>query len=59
MTPDELNVRPGGSVDPDAKDHVYGGVPPDAASVCEYAIPTSPAGKDEVLTESGAVTIQV
>src|SRR3954467_4228170 len=41
-------LNPGGS-DPLAKDHVYGGVPPDALSPCEYAVPTVPGGNEEVV----------
>jgi hypothetical protein len=41
-------VRPEGSVPTDT-DHEYGGDPPDAASACEYAVPTIPAGNDAVV----------
>src|SRR5690242_8086896 len=39
--------------DPLATDHEYGGEPPDALSPCEYAVPTVPAGRDDVVTSSG------
>ena len=39
--------------------HVYGGVPPLAASVAEYATPTLPAGSDAVLMVKGpAATVR-
>ena len=41
-------LNPAGS-DPVAMDHVYGGDPPVAFSGCEYAMPTVPAGKEEVV----------
>ena len=41
-------LSPAGS-DPLATDHVYGGVPPDALSPCEYAVPTVPGGNEEVV----------
>ncbi len=47
------SVRPAGSAPP-ASDHEYGGVPPVAASVCEYATPTDPAGRLVVVTSRGA-----
>ena len=46
-----VSASPGGRV-PLARDHVYGGVPPDAASDCEYAVPTTPLGSDDVVTAS-------
>jgi hypothetical protein len=50
-------VNPAGS-DPLATDQVYGGVPPDAFSVCEYPTPTVPAGNDEVLMfNAGALIV--
>lgn len=47
MTPC-ARVSPGGS-DPLAKNQLYGGVPPDALSPCEYAAPTEPGGKPVVV----------
>jgi hypothetical protein len=41
-------LRPGGS-DPEMSDHVYGRLPPAAAIVCEYATPTAPCGRGEVV----------
>jgi hypothetical protein len=38
---------------PDAKPKVYGVVPPDALTVAEYALPTVPAGRLEVVIDSG------
>ena len=44
ITPlDEFSVNPAGN-DPDFTDHVYGGLPPLAARVSEYATPTVPEG---------------
>ena len=40
---DGSRVRPGGSA-PEAIDHVYGAVPPEACSVVEYEVPTMPLG---------------
>ena len=40
--------------DPLATDHEYGGVPPDATSACEYAVPTVPAGSDDVVIPKAA-----
>ena len=51
------SVRPAGSV-PDVTDHVYGGVPPVAANVCEYAVPTVPFERgDGVVMVSGGGSI--
>jgi hypothetical protein len=48
-------LRPGGS-DPLTTVHVYGGVPPDALSPCEYAVPTVPSGNDNVvMARTGAL----
>src|SRR5439155_959465 len=45
--------KPAGKV-AGATDHVYGGVPPVAVNVCEYATPTVPAGSgDAVVITSG------
>jgi hypothetical protein len=35
--------------DPPDTDHEYGADPPEAASACEYAVPTSPVGSDDVV----------
>jgi hypothetical protein len=45
---DAFNARPLGSV-PEVSDHVYGVVPPVAASVCEYGAPTWPLASDAVV----------
>jgi hypothetical protein len=51
ITPlEEESVRPAGSA-PDETDHAYGGVPPVAAKLTEYDVPTIPPGK------GGAVVI--
>ena len=55
--PAELSVKPVGSV-PAEMDQVYGGVPPLAARLCEYAVPTCPFGNDEVVI-TGAATILI
>jgi hypothetical protein len=51
-----LSVKPGGR-DPVLMDQVYGGVPPDAESPCEYAVPTVPPANVplSVRGETGAV----
>jgi hypothetical protein len=41
-----FKIKPAGSA-PLMIDHVYGGVPPEAFSVTEYAVPTSRAPKRE------------
>jgi hypothetical protein len=39
---------------------VYGGVPPLAASVCEYAVPVDPDGRGElVVIISSATTVRL
>ena len=45
-SPEAFSDKPAGSV-PDAMDQLNGGVPPEAASVCEYAVPAVPAGSGE------------
>ena len=50
-----LSVRPVGS-EPAEMDHVYGLVPPLAASVCEYAVLVVPLGRDVVVTPRPAPT---
>ena len=44
--------RPGGGV-PAETDHVYGGVPSTAASVCPYVVPTVPSGRLVVVIVGG------
>ena len=52
-----VSVSPAGSV-PLASDQAYGKLPPDAASDCEYAVPTVPAGRVDVVTvNEGAAAI--
>ena len=53
---DEFNVKPPGSV-PEVSDHVYGMVPPLAANVCEYAVPTWPLDSDNIVIVSVAGAI--
>lgn len=56
ITPLGLRLSPAGST-PAATDQEYGGVPPVADSVCEYARPTVPPGSgDVVVIESSVVT---
>jgi predicted ribosome-associated RNA-binding protein Tma20 len=55
ITPAELSDSPVGSV-PALTVHEYPPVPPLAARVCEYAVPTTPFGNDDVVTDSGALT---
>jgi hypothetical protein len=45
--PLELRLTFAGKTPP-LTDHVYGGTPPPADSVCEYGVPTLPSGRDEV-----------
>jgi len=47
IVPPAERLKPAGSVPTDTV-HVYGGDPPEAASACEYAVPTVPAGSDGV-----------
>src|SRR5947209_11703711 len=57
--PPAARLSPPGKV-PLATDHAYGGVPPDAARACEYAVPTVPAGSDEVvIPKGGALMVSV
>jgi hypothetical protein len=58
IAPPAERVSPAGR-DPEATDHEYGGDPPDAPSVWEYAAPAVPAGKDEVVTDkAGGLTVK-
>jgi hypothetical protein len=45
-TPALDKLSPAGSA-PAVTDHVYGGVPPLATNVCEYAVPAVPLGNGE------------
>jgi hypothetical protein len=57
MTPAEDNVRPPGGA-PDVTIHVNGGVPPVAAKLWEYDMPSVPVGRgDPVVIESGWATV--
>jgi hypothetical protein len=58
ITPPELKESPAGN-EPALSDHEYGVTPPEAASVWEYATPTVPPGRLEVVTlRSGGITIE-
>src|SRR5262245_33653516 len=46
--PLELRFRPGGRA-PSSSNQVYGGRPPAAARVCEYAVPNVPVGNGDVV----------
>jgi hypothetical protein len=46
-----LRLRPAGN-EPDVTVHEYGVVPPEAARVDEYAVPTVPLGSEDVVTIS-------
>jgi hypothetical protein len=48
IVPTAARLNPAGS-DPADTDHAYGCEPPAAASTCEYAAPTVPAGSDDVM----------
>ena len=48
IVPPADRVKPEGS-DPTDTDHEYGGAPPLTLSTCEYIVPTTPAGSDEVV----------
>jgi hypothetical protein len=57
ITPALESLRPAGKL-PDASDHVYPGVPPDALRVVEYELPTIPAPRLRVRTDSpGGTTV--
>jgi hypothetical protein len=57
MFPAAESPNPAGKV-PLAIVHEYGGVPPEAPSVCEYAAPIVPAGKDDVvMVKAGALIV--
>ena len=56
ITPSVDSDSPAGN-EPDATDHEYGGVPPEADNVCEYADPTTPAGSDEVVIVSDELMV--
>ena len=61
-TPVGLMFSPAGNkLLPGASDHVYGAVPPVAASVVVYAIPTSPFGKGlaVVIVSAAALIVSV
>jgi hypothetical protein len=53
IVPPALRLSPAGNAPPLTL-HTYPPVPPVAASVCEYAVPTAPPGRDAVVTVSGA-----
>src|SRR5262245_37437226 len=57
ISPAADNVRPAGGV-PDVTDHRYGGAPPVAARLWEYAVPTAPFGRDDVVIESGGMIVR-
>jgi hypothetical protein len=58
ITPAADNVRSAGGV-PDVTDHKYGGAPPAAAKLWEYAVPTVPFGRgDDVVIESGGMIVR-
>ena len=48
IVPPADRLNPAGS-DPTDTVHEYGGDPPEAPSACEYAVPTVPAGNDDVV----------
>ena len=57
IVPTAARLNPAGSDPPDT-DQAYGCEPPAAASTCEYAAPTVPAGSDDVrILKVGALTV--
>jgi hypothetical protein len=58
MEPELERVRPAGS-EPWVTFQRYGGTPPLAARLAEYAEPTLPAGSCDVVIFSGATTVTV
>ncbi len=52
ITPEDVSDTPAGRL-PDAIVQIYGGVPPEAASVTLYAVPVVPAGSEVVVTVGG------
>src|SRR5438105_3224839 len=48
ITPEADSVNPAGKV-PEVIDQVYGGLPPDAARVCEYARPIADGSSGDVV----------
>jgi len=56
IAPAVESVKPEGSV-PDASVHVYGELPPVAAKVAEYAVPTVPPASEVVETVSEEVAV--
>jgi hypothetical protein len=52
IVPFAASVNPAGNV-PLASDHVYGGVPPEAAKLWVYAAPTVPGASVDVVTLTG------
>ena len=55
IKPAALSVSPGGSVP--VSDHVYGAIPPVAASACEYATPGAAVGRLVVVMVRGLATV--
>ena len=53
-----FKLKPGGRV-PVVTDQSNGGVPPAAASVCEYATPTVPTGRLIVVMSNGSARVTV
>jgi len=52
------SIKPAGN-DPEIKDQEYGGRPPVAVRVAEYAVFTVPAANDVVVIESATPTLSV
>lgn len=55
--PVAANVKPAGK-EPEAIFQLYGVVPPPAASVVEYAVPTCPAGIEVVVICTGVTIVR-
>jgi hypothetical protein len=56
IVPPADRVNPAGSVPTDTV-QVYGVNPPEAASACEYAVPTVPAGNDAVVIDNAGLMV--
>jgi hypothetical protein len=56
IVPPADRLSPAGS-DPTDTVHEYGADPPETASACEYAVPTSPGGSDDVVIATAGLIV--